>query len=64
MSYVEIAELWCRGCGLVARFEVIGEMADQQAREWACITCGAAYIEAVESAPTPTPATLDVRGVA
>lgn len=63
MSDIEIVKLWCRDCGDVADFEVIPDRHDSHAREWACITCGAAYIEAIESAPAPA-AAIDVRGVA
>jgi hypothetical protein len=58
---IEIVELWCSDCAGDVSFETVLVDSDTRPREWACITCGAAYIEAFEpvvEAPT------QVRGVA
>ena len=44
-----------------ACFEVVPGVHDGAAREWACVTCGAAYIEAFDVAMQID---ADVRGVA
>lgn len=58
---IEIVEFWCRDCGGDDRFEVVSGGAAGVAREWACITCGDAYIEAFDVA---TEIEVGVRGVA
>lgn len=57
---IEIVELWCRDCAGDASFELV-PVDDSSPREWACIACGAAYIEAYEPA---VEAPTHVRGVA
>lgn len=58
---IEIVEFWCRDCGGDDRFEVVSGVEAGVAREWACITCGDAYIEAFDVA---TQIEFSVRGIA
>lgn len=58
---IDITEFWCHDCGRDSLFEVVPVQGDDVAREWACTTCGAAYVEAFDDAPE---ATVEVRGVA
>ena len=57
----ETVEYWCHDCRDDRPFEVVPGVHDAAAREWACIACGAAYIEAFDVAMQIE---TDVRGVA
>jgi hypothetical protein len=57
----ETVEYWCHDCRDDCLFEVVPGAHEGAAREWACVTCGAAYIEAFDVA---VQIETDVRGVA
>ena len=46
----ETVEYWCHDCRDDCLFEVVPGVHEGAAREWACVTCGAAYIEAFDVA--------------
>lgn len=52
---------WCHDCRADSLFEVVVGGGDQVLREWACVICGAACIEAFDVA---SQIEADVRGVA
>lgn len=58
---VDTVEFWCHDCRNDCLFEAVPAEGDGAAREWACITCGAAYVEAFDVA---SQIESEVRGVA
>lgn len=58
---IEIVELWCSDCAGDVSFELVPVDSDIRPREWACLICGAAYIEAFEP---DVEAPAHIRGVA
>ncbi len=57
----ETVEFWCHDCRDDSLFEVLPDGGEGVAREWVCVTCGAAYIGAFDVA---VEIEADVRGVA
>lgn len=57
----EIVELWCGDCAAERLFDRLLPADELSVREWACMTCGAAYIESWEGISAEQPS---VRGVA
>ena len=57
----ETVEYWCHDCHDDCLFEAVPGVPEAAAREWICVTCGAAYIEAFDVAQQIE---ADVRGVA
>lgn len=45
---IETVELWCSDCAAKGHFELVPVDSDASPHEWACTTCGAAYIEAYD----------------
>jgi hypothetical protein len=49
VTLVELDEYWCSDCRASALFERVGIDAGGTIRgEWACINCGAAYMDAID----------------
>ena len=60
MANIEIVEFWCSDCRAHTAFEVVPVDGVSPDREWACLTCGAAYIEIGDVAEVDA----GIRGVA
>lgn len=59
VASTETVELWCGDCADDACFEVVP--GEGSAREYACVSCGAAYLEVLVE---PVPVGADARGAA